>query len=235
MIPLDMAERTAAPDGRPMAEQPAWRRDFPIDLPQDQYVARRDFTRFMMLTSMACAVGQVLLGVRNWLHGRPVAPTAQPIARADEIPVGGVKPFLYPDAGGPCLLLRPDAQTPSGSARNAPTSDAPSCRMRRKSSSFVHAIRARSTRRRAGRWRGRRAGRCRASPSKTATAFSTRSAWKNRRPETGRAEPGTACQRTVQGLTTNRNGARTHPFCKSFVCLPLRRMIGEKCEWRLSC
>ena len=38
-----------------MAEQPAWRRDFPIDVPQEQYVARRDFTRFMMLTSAAFA------------------------------------------------------------------------------------------------------------------------------------------------------------------------------------
>ena len=111
MIPLEMAERTAAPDGRPMDEQPAWRRDFPIDLPQEQYVARRDFTRFMMMTSVACAAGQVLLVVRNLLRGRPAAAATQPITRVDEIPVGGVKPFLYPDAGGPCLLLRPDVQT----------------------------------------------------------------------------------------------------------------------------
>ena len=112
VIPLELAERTAAPDGRPMAEQPAWRRDFPIDLPQDQYVARRDFTRFMMMTSVAFArrPGAPRRAELAATAGPPPRPT-QPIARVDEIPVGGVQPFHYPDAGGPCLLLRPDVQT----------------------------------------------------------------------------------------------------------------------------
>ena len=30
-----------APDGRPSEKQPAWRRAFPIDLPQDEYRSRR--------------------------------------------------------------------------------------------------------------------------------------------------------------------------------------------------
>jgi hypothetical protein len=51
--PLRDAEQvTIAPDGRPMEEQPAWRRDFPIDWPQDHYVERRDFMKFMVLTSL---------------------------------------------------------------------------------------------------------------------------------------------------------------------------------------
>ena len=111
MIPLEMADRTAAPDGRPMAEQPAWRRDFPIDLPQEQYVGRRDFTRFMMMTSVACGVGQVVLGVVNWLGRRRGPAAVQEIGNVADMAVGGVRPFHYPDAGGPCLLLRPDAQT----------------------------------------------------------------------------------------------------------------------------
>jgi Rieske Fe-S protein len=111
MIPLELVERTTAPDGRPSSEQPAWRRDFPVDLPQDQYVARRDFTRFMMMTSVACGLGQVWIGLQNWRRGNRGPTPAQAIARMDEIPVGGVKPFLYPDANGPCLLLRPDEQT----------------------------------------------------------------------------------------------------------------------------
>ena len=111
MIPLELAERTTAPDGRPMSEQPAWRRDFPIDLPQDQYVARRDFTRFMMMTSVACGVGQVVIGVLNWLGRRRGPLPVQAIANVGEIPVGGVRPFHYPDANAPCLLLRPEEQT----------------------------------------------------------------------------------------------------------------------------
>jgi hypothetical protein len=55
---------TTPPDGRPLAEQPEWRRDFPIDTPQDNYVARRDFTKFLVLTSGAFAVGQV------WIAGK---------------------------------------------------------------------------------------------------------------------------------------------------------------------
>ena len=111
MIPLEMAGRTAAPGGRPQSEQPAWRQDFPIDAPQDRYVARRDFTRFLMLTSVAFAVGQLCVGVVNWLRGRAEPSPAQPIAKVDEIRVGGARSFSYPDAGEPCLLLRPDAET----------------------------------------------------------------------------------------------------------------------------
>src|SRR5205085_7499285 len=36
---------------------------------------------------------------------------AQPIVQVEDIPVGGVRPFHYPDAGEPCLLLRPDEHT----------------------------------------------------------------------------------------------------------------------------
>ena len=53
MNPLEPAERTTAPDGRPAADQPAWRQDFPIDAPQDQYLSRRGFTRFLMAASAA--------------------------------------------------------------------------------------------------------------------------------------------------------------------------------------
>ena len=62
--PLPVRDQiTIPPDGRPPEVQPAWRRDFPIDWPQDQYVARRDFSKFMVLTSLAFFVGQVWIGV----------------------------------------------------------------------------------------------------------------------------------------------------------------------------
>src|SRR5690606_34576024 len=38
---------TKAPNWQPMENQPQWRRDFPVDWPQDHYVARRDFMKFM--------------------------------------------------------------------------------------------------------------------------------------------------------------------------------------------
>jgi nitrite reductase/ring-hydroxylating ferredoxin subunit len=109
MIPLEIAERTTAPDGRPQSDQPAWRRDFPIDTPQDQYVARRDFTKFMMLASVAFGAGQLFIGVQNWLRGGRKPLAAQAIAKVAEMPVGGVQPFQFADE--PCLLLRPEPQT----------------------------------------------------------------------------------------------------------------------------
>jgi Rieske Fe-S protein len=97
---------TVAPDGRPQAEQPLWRRDFPIDWPEDRYVARRDFTRFLGLTSLAFVVGQLWIGIMSWLRGRQEKPAAQRIAAVAEVPVGGARVFHYPAAGDPCLLVR---------------------------------------------------------------------------------------------------------------------------------
>ena len=109
MIPLDMAERTRPPDGRPSARQPAWRQDFPIDLPQDQYLAQR----FTLPHAGQCGVRR-RPGRRRRLEPaarrRGPSPT-QAIARVDEIPVGSARPFQYAGASGPCLLLRPDERT----------------------------------------------------------------------------------------------------------------------------
>jgi nitrite reductase/ring-hydroxylating ferredoxin subunit len=105
------SEISIAPDGRPAAEQPAWRRDFPIDWPRDHYVSRRDFTKFLGLTSLAFVIGQAWIGVksvRDRLRGRP---PESPVARLDEVPVGSARSFQYPTADDPCLLLRPDDRT----------------------------------------------------------------------------------------------------------------------------
>jgi nitrite reductase/ring-hydroxylating ferredoxin subunit len=104
---------TRFPDGRPAAEQPAWRGDFPIDWPEDHYVARRDYAKFMVLTSLAFAVGQLWIGVKSLLRrrGRGTRPAPAQIARLADVPVGGVRTFRYPGPDDPCLLLRPDERT----------------------------------------------------------------------------------------------------------------------------
>lgn len=101
--------RTPAPDGRPDAEQPAWRRDFPIDVPQADYVARRDFTKFLGLTSLAFVVGQFWIVAQNSLRRWQGKPPVVAVARLDEVPVGGAKMFAYPNKHDACLLLRPTA------------------------------------------------------------------------------------------------------------------------------
>jgi Rieske Fe-S protein len=107
----DPEQRTTAPDGQPEPSQPDWRRHFPIDTVQDNEVARRDFTNFMVLTSLAFVVGQVWIVVQNRFRGQQEPPADQAIARVEEIPVGGTMLFRYPTENDPCILLRPDAQT----------------------------------------------------------------------------------------------------------------------------
>lgn len=108
---LDHEQRTVAPDGRPESAQPDWRREFPIDTPQDNYLARRDFTKFTVLTSLAFVVGQFWIGVQNWFRRRRGEPPIKSIARIDQVPVGTAHSFSYPEARDPCLLLRPDETT----------------------------------------------------------------------------------------------------------------------------
>lgn len=104
--------RPRFPDGKPADEQPAWRDDFPIDWPEDHYVARRDYTKFLVLTSLAFAVGQLWIGIMSVVRrGREKTPARIAIARLAEVPIGGVRTFEYPGPANACLLIRTDEET----------------------------------------------------------------------------------------------------------------------------
>jgi nitrite reductase/ring-hydroxylating ferredoxin subunit len=94
------------PDGRPYHDQPQWRNDFPIDWPQDELVARRDFTKFLVLTSLAFVAGQLWIVVENLLRKRKGEPPVMRIARAEAIPIGGSLVFNYPGAHDICIVVR---------------------------------------------------------------------------------------------------------------------------------
>ena len=96
--------RVRYPDGRPEEEQPRWRRDFPIDWPRDHHVSRREFTKFMVLTSLAFTVGQFAIGLASLGGGRK-KPEPKALARVDELPVGGSLQFRYPGEQDPNLLV----------------------------------------------------------------------------------------------------------------------------------
>jgi nitrite reductase/ring-hydroxylating ferredoxin subunit len=95
---------TAFPDGRLEDEQPKWRRDFPIDVEADEYGARRDFTKFMVLTSLAFACGQLWIALQSLFRRR--TSTRQRIASIAELEVGRALSFHYPTQNDPCLLIR---------------------------------------------------------------------------------------------------------------------------------
>jgi Rieske Fe-S protein len=111
MRDADLELEAIGPDGRPLSEQPRWRQDFPIDTAEDNYVSRREFTKFLALTSGAFAVGQIVIAVKSALDSRTLPPGALAIVRADALPVGAAKAFAFPTAHDPCLLVRVDETT----------------------------------------------------------------------------------------------------------------------------
>lgn len=102
-------QQSTAPDGGSPASQPAWRREFPIDVAEDNYIARRGFTKFMVLTSLAFVVGQVWIGLQNWLRKRRGQSPVIAITRLEDLPVGGARSFHYENET--CLLVRTTADT----------------------------------------------------------------------------------------------------------------------------
>jgi nitrite reductase/ring-hydroxylating ferredoxin subunit len=110
-LALEAEDITVAPDGAPPDQQPRWRHDFPIDWPADQYVARRDFGRFLVLTSGAFVAGQAWIAARHLVRANRPPPPRIRIAALDAIPVRSATVFVYPGPEDRCLLIRPDEQT----------------------------------------------------------------------------------------------------------------------------
>ncbi len=91
--------------------EPLWREEFSVYTADERYVNRRQFTKFLTLTSFAMFVGNCWILVRSWgRHPRTQFPE-RVVAHASEIPVGGVKIFEYPGPGEQCILVRPVADT----------------------------------------------------------------------------------------------------------------------------
>jgi Rieske Fe-S protein len=102
----DVEDITVSPDQRPMAEQPHWRRSFAIDYPEDQMVGRRDFGKFLLLTSGAFVVGQGWIGAKQLLRRKRPPPARAKIASLSTTPLGSAMTFTYPTENDPCLLIR---------------------------------------------------------------------------------------------------------------------------------
>lgn len=92
---------------RPSTE-PLWRDEFSVFTADERYVSRRQFAKFLVLTSLAMFVGNLWILMRSLFHRRPAYPVTT-IVRADEIPVGGVKLFPYPTPDEQCILVRTSA------------------------------------------------------------------------------------------------------------------------------
>jgi Rieske Fe-S protein len=86
-----------------------WREEFSVAATEQGYVERRQFGRFLLLTSGAMFAGQLWLVAKSLFS--KAAESAWPrraIAAASEIAPGGTKVFQYPAQGDDCLLVRLD-------------------------------------------------------------------------------------------------------------------------------
>ena len=108
---LEPGDVTVAPDRAPVEAQPRWRQDFPIDWPADQYVARRDFCRFLVLTSGAFVVGQAWIAAQHLVRANRPPPARARVATLADVAVGAAIVFAYPGPQDRCLLIRPDERT----------------------------------------------------------------------------------------------------------------------------
>jgi Rieske Fe-S protein len=94
------------PDPRDERDPPKWREDFPIDWPKDEFVARRDFAKFMVLTSGAFVAGQAWIAAQHLVRARRAPLPRVQIALLSELAVGEFRAFSYPDERDRCLLVR---------------------------------------------------------------------------------------------------------------------------------
>ncbi len=88
------------------ASRPLWQDEFSVHSADERYVTRRQFTKFLVLTSLAMFVGQVWILVKSWFARQPEALPHQVVARKGEIEVGEVKLFTYPTAQDHCIMVR---------------------------------------------------------------------------------------------------------------------------------
>lgn len=87
------------------SEVPKWRKDFPIEWNADNYVTRREFTKFLVMASGAMCLGNGYVAAQRLRHRGQTLP-AVTVASVGEIPVGAAKLFRYPTDDIPAILLR---------------------------------------------------------------------------------------------------------------------------------
>lgn len=82
-----------------------WREEFSVHAADERYVTRRQFGKFLVLTSLGMFVGNLWILARSLWRGEQGFPLTR-VANASDLPVPGAKVFHYPGPHDPCLLMR---------------------------------------------------------------------------------------------------------------------------------
>ncbi len=89
-----------------IARDPLWKDEFSVHTADERYVTRRQFAKFLVLTSAAMVAGQIWILVKSWFARSPAAPPAQFVVNRNEVAIGDVKLFTYPSPEDHCILVR---------------------------------------------------------------------------------------------------------------------------------
>jgi nitrite reductase/ring-hydroxylating ferredoxin subunit len=103
-VSLKDSNRAEPPQNEPPSP-PKWREDFPFETEGDEYITRRDFTRFLCIISAGFATGN------GWILWRSVAGTRDSLPRMEvcrttDLQPGEWRVFNYPDEKTPAMLIR---------------------------------------------------------------------------------------------------------------------------------
>lgn len=91
-------------------QEPLWREEFSVRAEDEKFVTRRQFAKFLTLTSVAMAAGNLWIVAKSLLYRAPAYPVTR-VAAAGDIAVGAVKLFNYPTSKDPCIMIRTSEET----------------------------------------------------------------------------------------------------------------------------
>jgi len=83
---------------------PKWREDFPFESEGDDFIARRDFIRFLGVVSAGFALGNGAL-LAKAIFGREEKGARLDVCAANELAPGSWRVFQYPDKETPAILV----------------------------------------------------------------------------------------------------------------------------------
>jgi len=86
--------------------KPVWAEEFSVHAAEDAYVQRRQFTKFLVMTSFGMVAGNAWIWLKAVTAGERTEWPEAIVARASEIGPGTVRFFSYPGPHDPCILVR---------------------------------------------------------------------------------------------------------------------------------
>jgi len=105
MINRDNAGSPATEPDDPFPDPPKWREDFPYESEGDDYITRRDFTRFLTIISAGFVTGNGWILWKARKHRDEVPPVVE-ICKVSDLQPGKWMVFRYPDEKTPAMLIR---------------------------------------------------------------------------------------------------------------------------------